>query len=99
MSPIYIARSCATAARVLGGTTILMSPQSSFFQLNEVASAIWQAADGRTPLPEIVAQAVCSVFEVDPQVAQADAEELVRQLAQHGLLIVSDRPIEPGDRE
>jgi hypothetical protein len=30
---------------------------STFFTLNEVASTIWRAADGTTPLDEIVARA------------------------------------------
>ncbi len=48
---IYIARSSAIAARVLAGEMMVMnSADSTFFTLNEVATAIWQAADGHTPL-------------------------------------------------
>jgi hypothetical protein len=61
--------------------------------LNETASAIWQAADGSTPLGEIVERAVCTEFDVAPEQALADAEELVRELAAHGILLVSDHPI------
>ncbi len=94
MATIYVARSSAAAARALGGTMIIMSPQSSLFELNEVATAIWQAADGRTPLSQIVTEKICAAFEVEPQLAQADAEELVLQLEAHGLMVVSDHPIE-----
>ena len=56
MSDRYIARSTQIAARVLGGEMMIMSAvDSTFFTLNEVATAVWQAADGRTPLSEIVA--------------------------------------------
>jgi len=52
---------------MLGGEMMIMSAvDSTFFTLNPVASVIWQAADGCTPLSEIVAQHVCPEFEVDP---------------------------------
>ena len=55
MSEKYIARSSAIAARLLGDEMMVMSTaDSTFFTLNEVASVIWQAADGCTPLSEIV---------------------------------------------
>jgi hypothetical protein len=103
MNEKYIARSQAIAARMLGGEMMIMSaPDSTFFTLNEVATAIWQAADGRTPLSEIVARRVCEEFEVDPDVAQRDAEQFVAELSQHNILLVSDHPFDnpssgPGD--
>ena len=66
---------------------------STFFTLNEVATAIWQAADGRTPLREIVRTRVCEEFDIDPDQAQADAEQFVNELSQHGILLVSDQPL------
>ena len=58
MSESYIARSSTIAARMLAGEMMVMnSADSTFFTLNEVATAIWQAADGRTPLREIVRDA------------------------------------------
>ena len=52
----YIAKSSAIASRMLGGEMMIMSAvDSTFFTLNPVASVIWQAADGCTPLSEIVA--------------------------------------------
>ena len=43
MSEKYIARSSAIAARMLGGEMMVMSSvDSTFFTLNEVATAIWQ---------------------------------------------------------
>jgi hypothetical protein len=94
MTERYIARSTAIAARVLGGEMMVMSAvDSTFFTLNEVATAIWQAADGRTPLSEIIERSVCSQFEVDPSVARTDAEQFVDELSKHGILLISDRPI------
>ncbi len=71
---------------------IMSAVDSTFFTLNPVATVIWQAADGRTPLSEIVEQQVCSEFEIDPETAQRDVEHFVEELSAHGILLVSDRP-------
>ena len=97
MSARYIARSSKIAARKLGNEMIVMSAvDSSLFTLNEVAAAIWQSADGRTPLAAIVAKNVCEQFEVGEAEAMRDAEEFVTQLSGHGILTVSDHPIDMG---
>lgn len=91
----YIARSTALAARPLAGEMMIMSAKdSTLFTLNPVATAIWQAADGQTPLAEIVEQKVCAEFEVDAGEALKDAEDFVSRLAGHGILIVADSPID-----
>jgi hypothetical protein len=95
MTEKYIARSPAIAARMLGGEMMIMSAvDSTFFTLNEVGTAIWQAADGRTPLSEIVSGKICEEFEVDPDTAGRDAEQFVEELSRHGILLVSAQPIE-----
>jgi len=92
---MYIARSRSIAARALDGEMIIMSTSDSMlFTLNEVATEIWLAADGRTPLSQIVQNKVCAKFETGPEAAYADAEGLCRRLAQHGILLISDQPIE-----
>jgi hypothetical protein len=92
---MYIAKSRAIAARALDGEMVVMSiADSMLFTLNEVATEIWLAADGLTPLSQIVEDKVCVKFETGPEAAYADAEELCRQLAEHGILVVSDQPIE-----
>lgn len=94
MSEKYIARSTAIAARMLGGEMMIMSAvDSTFFTLNPVATVIWQAADGRTPLSQIVATRVCAEFEVEPELAERDAEQFVNELSQHGILLVAATPI------
>jgi hypothetical protein len=94
MAEKYIARSKAIAARMIGGEMMVMSAaDSTFFTLNEVASVIWQAADGRTPLSEIVSGKICREFDVDPEHAQHGADRFVDQLSQHGILLVSDQPL------
>lgn len=94
MAETFIARSSALAARMLGGEMMIMSAvDSTFFTLNEVATVIWRAADGRTPLSEIIERTVCCEFEVEPEEARRDAEQFVHELSQHGILLVSDHPI------
>ena len=96
---IYIARSSAIAARALAGEMMVMnSADSTFFTLNEVATTIFQAADGRTPLRDIVRNHVCEQFDIDPEQAQADAEQFVADLSGHGILLVSNRPLASGAR-
>src|SRR5271168_4948222 len=91
---IYIARSSAIAARALAGEMMVMnSVDSTFFTLNEVATTIFQAADGRTPLRDIVRERVCEQFDIDPEQAQADAEQFVAELSGHGILLVSSQPL------
>ena len=94
MTERYIARSSAIAARMLGGEMMIMSVKdSTFFTLNEVATVIWQAADGMTPLSQIVKERICGEFEVDSDSASRDAAEFIEELSKHGIITVSDRPI------
>jgi hypothetical protein len=72
---------------------IMSAVDSTFFTLNEIATVIWQAADGRTPLSDIVARKICREFEVDPAEAGHDAEQFVNDLSLHGILVVSEQPI------
>ena len=90
----YIAKSTAIAARALGDELIIMSAtNSTLFTLNEVAMAIWEAADGVTPLEDIVTARISEQYEVTPEIALKDAEDVVAELAGHGLLLISDEPI------
>ena len=100
MSPVYIARSNAVAARSLDGEMMIMSARdSTLFTLNPVGTIIWQSADGTTPLNDIVVNKVCAEFKVDLAEALKDAETFVNDLANHGILQVSDKPIsQPGVR-
>ena len=90
----YVARSKSIAARALGDVTMVMSAtDSTLFTLDEVASVIWQAADGITPLNEIVANKICTQYDIAPEAALQDAEAMVEDLAGHGILLLSDQPL------
>jgi hypothetical protein len=90
----YVARSSKVAARMVGDEMMIMSGRdSTLFALNGTAAAIWEAADGATPLKEIVEQKICAKYDVEPATAIRDAKEVVEQLAGHGLLTLSDTPL------
>lgn len=96
MSRLYLARNPRVAARSLGGEMMIMSGRdSTLFTLNPTATILWQAADGATPLDEIVDNRICSEFEVERNEALQDAESLARELASHEILQISEEPIQP----
>ncbi len=89
----FISRSRDVAARMLGGEMMIMAIRdSSLFSLNETATVLWQAADGVTPLREIVEREIVARFEIDSETAYQDALELVEDLARHGIMKVADQP-------
>src|SRR5215210_7893094 len=91
---VYVSRSTKVAARMVGDQMMIMSGKdATLFALNGTAAVLWQAADGVTPLADIVEQHICAEFEVEPDVALRDAEELVEELAGDGILLVSDAPM------
>jgi len=90
----YARRSSRVAARRLGDEVVIMSIENTafLFSLNRVAALIWEAADGMTSIEEISAR-ICSRFDVAPKAALEDALDLVKRLAKHGILQMSDTPI------
>ena len=97
MAEQYIAKCSAIAARLVDGEMMIMSTEdSTFFTLNEVATLVWQAADGRTPLSEIVDKKICRRFNVTPEEARRDTEHFVKELSRHGILQISEQPILAG---
>ncbi len=93
-SKVYVTRSPTVAARKLGDETMIMSGlDSTLFTLDEVATIIWEAADGSKRLEEIVDSKICTEFEVERGKALLDAEALVEGLAGHGILQLSNEPL------
>jgi len=95
MTDTYVAKSSTIASRHLGDETIIMSTvDSTLFSLNPTGTAIWEAADGQTPLSLILEKKVCAAFDVTIEQAQMDAMEFIAKLAEHGILVVSTQPIQ-----
>jgi hypothetical protein len=98
MSDLFFITSGQLAARkVAGEVVILRADDSSLYVLNPVATAVWEAADGRTPLAAVVRDVICREFDVDPEIALHDAAEFVVALTEQGILRVSDRPLGPAE--
>jgi hypothetical protein len=94
MSRLYVARNPRVAARSLDGEMMIMSGRDSMlFTLNKTATILWQAADGLTPLDEIVQRRICPEFDVEAAVALQDAETVARELADHEIMQLSNEPI------
>lgn len=96
-TPAYILRSNTVAARRVGDELMVMCGRTSeLFSLNPTAAILWDAADGTTPLVEIVDRDICAVFEVDAATALMDARELALALSERGILKVADAPFASG---
>jgi Coenzyme PQQ synthesis protein D (PqqD) len=99
LAEIYPTQSADTASRTIGDDTLIMSTlDSTIFMLNSVGSAIWNCADGATPLSRIVHERVCAEFDVTDEQALADAREFVDELVKHGILHLSDTPVSPKEK-
>jgi hypothetical protein len=85
-----IVRGNKLAARKVGGEMVILSADdSSLFLLNEVGTAIWEAADGRRSI-EALADVLCSEYEVDRATALADVAEFIESLAAAGIVSIAD---------
>ena len=94
---LYLLRSDNVAARTIGDELMIMSARdSSLFSLNETAAILWHAADGTTPLADIVARVICPAFDIDAETALQDATELAHGLAERGILQIGDQPFATG---
>ena len=93
MNEIVVTRGERLAARrVAGEMVILSADDSSLYVLNELGSLLWEAADGRSTLRQIVETVVCPEFEVDADTAAGDALEFLRQLEAFGIVSLSAQP-------
>ena len=99
MSDVFFTRAGQLAARkVAGELVILRADDSSLYVLNPVASAVWEAADGRTSLDAVVRDVICRDYDVDAETALRDASEFLAELSAQGLLRTSDQPLPSADQ-
>ncbi len=92
MNDVTVHRADRLAARPVDGElVILKADDSSLYVLNGVATAVWQAADGRS-IADIVDGVVCREYEVDRATAFRDVRELVDELVGEGLMTISAAP-------
>ena len=85
-----VVRGDRLAARKVGGEMVVLSADdSSLFVLNEVATAIWEAADGQRTVDEI-ADEVCREYDVDRETALTDVAQFVAALAAAGVVTIAE---------
>jgi hypothetical protein len=84
--------------REIAGETIIVPIRNqaadleSVYTLNETATFVWQKLDGAVTVNQ-VAELLCYEYDVPPEVARADALDLVTTLRAEGLL----RVVAPAD--
>jgi hypothetical protein len=94
VSELYIARGERLAARkVAGEMVILGADDSSLYVLNEIGTAVWDAADGRRSVQAIVDDVICREYDIDRETALRDVTDFVEALSVHGVLRTSGRAI------
>jgi len=84
-------RSADVKWQVVDDEAILVHLQSGFyFSLNPVGLFIWQSADGRTSLQQII-DGLVGEFDVDEPTAWADARAFLEQMLEEGLMSIEAR--------
>ncbi len=88
----YPVRSRLTAYRTIDRLALVVgSTRGTLLTLNEVGTLIWERADGKHKLSDIVDQ-VCEQFDVRYIQAAHDAQFFVGELARKDVLALVDRP-------
>lgn len=78
--------------RVVEHEAVLVLPDKGQVKvLNELGARIWELANGKRPVREIV-QHICDEYAVDVDVAQADTLEFLNDLEARGVIRLSDQP-------
>lgn len=89
----YVMRCDELAWRIYDGEAVLMSEDGSqIHMLNKVSSFIWELADGKATVGNIVTK-ICDRFDVERDTAQADTVEFIQELVDKNLLKVSSQPL------
>ena len=98
MSDLFISHAPKLAARKVAGEMVILNAEdSSLYVLNGLATLIWEAADGRTPLEAIV-ERICREYDVDAVTARRDVDAFVADLVQHGVLHTTDESADVAGR-
>jgi len=90
---LYVARK-NTAYRVVDGQAVVLNladEQTKLITLTTTGSVVWEAADGRKTVSQIV-DLICRRFDVEQEVATADVLAFVEELQRHNLVELSESP-------
>lgn len=85
----YIVREKGIAWRTLGTQAVVINPRDNMlYPLNEVGTRLWELANGRQTLKEII-EVLFDEFEVEHKVLENDIHEFVDQMAEKQLIKTS----------
>ena len=89
----YLLRSDSTAYRTINGMALVVgAPEGKLRTLNEAGTFIWEQADGRHTLSEVINQ-MWQKYDVDYTQAAQDAEVFVHELESQNMLVLTDSPV------
>lgn len=89
----YVAQNPDTPARTIDGEAVVITPHdSTLHTLNGTATFIWDRADGTRTLGDILTE-LEQTYEVEAQVARADAASFVTEAVEKGLMLTGDAPM------
>ena len=81
--------------RELDGEAVLLDSRAGCsYNLNQVGTVIWKMLDGTHDSGEIVA-AICASYEVEPEQAMQDVQQLLDELEKNNLLVKVSSAIHP----
>jgi len=87
------------AAKVLEGEAIIINlSNGTYYSMDKVGGLVWEMIEHGQDLEATVA-AITTRYEVSPEQAQADVQRLAGELMQENLVIMSDKPPVPGERQ
>jgi hypothetical protein len=92
-STVVVATPSQVSTEIDGETVVLELARGAYFGLSAVGGSIWRMLQQPHTVLEI-SDAIVSEYEVDPDRCQRDVIDLVKQMAQDGLVEVrgSDAP-------
>jgi hypothetical protein len=81
------------AYRIIDGEAVVVNlKDSTFHTLNPVATFMWEQADGRVKVKQII-EKICEEFEVDWDTAERDCQEFLGELASKALVVLLQNPV------
>ena len=72
---------------------IIMADTGQVTVLNEVATRVWQLADGKHSL-KVVEEILCKEFDESEDIIHADFEEFVQRMVDIGAIVLLEEPPE-----